>query len=136
MHVGDILTDGAEGSLVGVHVLVIDDDEHARDFVQAVLQSSGAVVTATRAGEALRAAALTADVIVCDLATVEAAQGGFLDRLRQLHTHGARAVPAIAVVPPGASNEASRRGNGFQRSVAKPVDEIELRTVVRELIGR
>src|SRR5262245_61969662 len=131
MHLGDVLT----GSLVGVHVLVIDDDEHARDFVQAVLQSSGAVVTATGAVDALRAAALTADVIVCDLATVEAAERGFLDRLRQLHAHRNRAVPAIAVVLPGGSTEADRRGAGFQRSVAKPVDEIELRTVVRELTG-
>jgi ATP-binding cassette subfamily B protein len=129
MHVGDVLTD----DLVGVHVLVIDEDEHARDFVQAVLQSSGAVVTATGAGDALRAATLTADVIVCDLATVEAADSGFLERLRQLHGHGNRAVPAIAVVPAGASPETSRRGAGFQRSVVKPVDEMELRTVVREL---
>jgi ATP-binding cassette subfamily B protein len=132
MHVGDLL----KGGLVGVHVLVIDDDEHARDFVQAVLQSSGAVVTAAGAVDALGAAALTADVIVCDLATVEAAEGGFLDRLRQLPVHRNRAVPAIAVVPPGASIEASRRRAVFQRSIAKPVDEIELRTVVRELTGR
>jgi CheY-like chemotaxis protein len=117
--------------LRGIHVLVIDDDLHARHFLRSVLELWGAIVTATSAADAIRVA-LVADVIVCDLASAEAADAEFLERLRHMHVRLGRRVPAIAVVPAGA-NDARVRAPGFQRYLTKPVDSDELRTAVAVL---
>jgi len=66
------MTTGPMAELRGIHVLVIDDDQLARHFLRSVLEFSGAIVTAAGTADALRAA-LIADVIVCDLASAEAA---------------------------------------------------------------
>ena len=95
------MTTGPMAELRGIHVLVIDDDQLARHFLRSVLEFSGAIVTAAGTADALRAA-LIADVIVCDLASAEAAGGEFLSQLQQLHVRLGRSVPAIAVVPAGA----------------------------------
>src|SRR5947208_8591342 len=98
--------------LRGIHVLVIDDDKLARHFLRSVLEFSGAIVTAAGTADALRAA-LIADVIVCDLASAEAAGGEFLSQLQQLHVRLGRTVPAIALVPAGARSTRVRAA-GFQ----------------------
>ena len=71
--------------LRGIHVLVIDYDQFAGHSLRSALEFSGALVTAARADDAIRAA-LVADVIVCDLASAEAAAGEFLERLRHTCT--------------------------------------------------
>ena len=120
--------------LRGIHVLVIDDDQLARHFLRSVLEFSGAIVTAAGAEDALRAA-LIADVIVCDLASAEAAGSGFVSQLQQLHVRLGRSVPAIALVPAGARS-ARVRAAGFQMHLMKPVDGDELRAAVREMARR
>jgi CheY-like chemotaxis protein len=77
--------------------------------------------------------ALIADVIVCDLASAEAAAEEFLERLRHMHVRLGRRVPAIALVPTSACTSARVRAPGFQRYLAKPVDSDDLRTAVLEL---
>ena len=114
-----------------IHVLLIDDDQFARHFLRSVLELSGAIITATSAVDAIRAA-LLADVIVCDLASAEAADGEFLERLRHIHVRHGRRVPAIALVARGL-RDARVRAPGFQRYLAKPVDGNELRAAVLEL---
>lgn len=114
--------------LNGVHVLIVEDDADVRYFLSAVLAFAGALVTATAARDTEQAA-LTADVIVCGLTTVETAGAGFLDRLRRQHARGHREVPAIALLPPGAS-EVSGRAAGFQHCLTRPVDAEDLRAMV------
>jgi CheY-like chemotaxis protein len=117
--------------LRGIHVLVIDDDQLARHFLRSVLEFSGAIVTAAGVSDALRAA-LIADVIVCDLASAEAAGGEFLAQLQQLHVRLGRTVPAIALLPVG-TRGARARAAGFQMHLLKPVDGDELRAAVLEM---
>ncbi len=114
--------------LRGIHVVVIDDDQLARHFLRSVLESSGAVVTATNAADAFRAA-LVADVIVCDLTSAEMAGSEFLAQLQQLHARVGRTVPVIAIAPSG-TRSARVRAAGFQSFLVKPVDADELRTAV------
>jgi CheY-like chemotaxis protein len=116
--------------LRGIHVLVIDDDQFARHSLRSVLEFSGALVTAARADDAIRAA-LIADVIVCDLNSAEAAADEFLERLRHMHVRQGRRVPAIALVARGV-RDARVRAPGFQHYLAKPVDGDELRAAVLE----
>jgi CheY-like chemotaxis protein len=118
--------------LQGVHVLVIDDDVHARNFLRSVLEVWGAIVTATSAADAIRVA-LIADVIVCDLISAEHASEEFLERLRHMHVRLGRRVPAIALVPPSRSVSARVHAPGFQRYLGKPIDGDELRAAVLEL---
>lgn len=120
--------------LRGIHVLVIDDEQLARHFLRSVLEFSGAIVTAAGTADALRAA-LIADVIVCDLASAEAAGGDFLAQLQQLHVRLGRSVPAIALLPAGARG-ARGRAVGFQMCMMKPVDGDELRAAVLEMARR
>ena len=128
------MTTGPMSELRGIHVLVIDDDQLARHFLRSVLEFSGAIVTAAGAADALRAA-LIADVIVCDLASAEAAGGEFLSQLHQLHVRLGRSVPAIALVPSGARS-ARVRAAGFQMHLVKPIDGDELRAAVLEMVRR
>ena len=116
--------------LRGIHVLVIDDDHYARHFLRSVLEDSGALVTADRADDAIRAA-LIADVIVCDLASAEAAADEFLERLRHVQVRQGRRVPAIALGALGV-RDARVRAPGFEHYLAKPVDGDELRAAVLE----
>jgi CheY-like chemotaxis protein len=116
--------------LRGIHVLVIDDDQFARHSLRSVLEFSGALVTAARADDAIRAA-LIADVIVCDLNSAEAAADEFLERLRHMHVRQGRRVPAIALVARGV-RDARVRAPGFEHYLAKPVDGDELRAAVLE----
>jgi CheY-like chemotaxis protein len=117
--------------LQGIHVLVIDDDLHARHYLRSVLELWGAIVTATSTADAIRVA-LIADVIVCDLTSAEHANGEFLERLRHMHIRQGRRVPAIALVARGLK-DARVRAPGFQRYLGKPVDGDELRTAVVDL---
>ena len=125
------MTTGPMSELRGIHVLVIDDDQLARHFLRSVLEFSGAIVTAAAAADALRAA-LIADVIVCDLASAEAAGEEFLSQLQQLHVRLGRSVPAIALIPAGARGVRARAA-GFQMHLMKPVDGDELRAAVLEM---
>jgi CheY-like chemotaxis protein len=114
--------------LQGIHVLVIDDDQLARHFLRSVLESSGAIVTAARAEDALRVA-LIADVIVCDLSSAEMAGSEFISQLLHLHVRLGQTVPAIALVPDGARS-ARVRTAGFQMHLIKPIDGDERRAAV------
>jgi DNA-binding response OmpR family regulator len=126
---------GASGEVLsGVHVLIIEDDRDLRYFLSSVLALSGAIVTAGGARDAEHTA-LTADIFVCGLSTVEAAGPGFLDRLRCEHARSDREVPAIALLPPGAS-EASARAAGFQHYLTRPVDRDDLCAIVWALSRR
>ena len=115
-------------------MLVIDDDQLTRHFLRSVLEFSGAIVTAAGAADALRAA-LIADVIVCDLASAEAAGNEFISQLQQLHVRLGRTVPAIAIVPSG-TRSTRVRAAGFQLHLMKPVDGDELRAAVLEMARR
>jgi len=120
--------------LRGIHVLVIDDNQLARHFLRSVLEFSGALVTATRVADAFRVA-LTADVIVCDLASAQAEGSEFISQLQHLHVRLGRTVPAIALVPAGTKRERALTA-GFHVYLTKPVDGDELRAAVLEGLRR
>jgi CheY-like chemotaxis protein len=119
--------------LAGIHVLVIDDDERERFFVRAVLQVWGALVTAASVSEA-EGAALAADVIVCDVPTIDAAGAGFLDGLLRKHAQPRRDVAMIALLPVGTQRVPPHVAARFHRHIIRPVIGDELRAMVRELV--
>jgi len=119
---------GLARKLRGIHVLLIDNDQPERNFIRTVLELSGAIVAGAGTADAPRVA-LSADVIVCDLASAEMAGSEFLSQLRY-HFRLDRMVPAIALVPAGARSDRVRKAGAFQMFVTKPVDVGELRDIV------
>ena len=112
--------------------MIVDDNPRERLFLSAALQAWGAMVTATAADEGTHTT-LLADVIVCDLETIEEAGSGFLERLFRAHSVGGLGVPSIALVPlRGALSGLAAR---FHRHLNQPVTGDEIRQAVRALIA-
>jgi CheY-like chemotaxis protein len=122
------------GTLMGVQVLVVDDDPEACDLLATILGYCGALVTtATSARAALTSASrVVPHVVVCDIA-MEGHDGyWFLSALRQ--QPGGADVPVIAVTGYDDVHRPQRTlGAGFSGHIRKPIDPWELARMVAEL---
>jgi CheY-like chemotaxis protein/two-component sensor histidine kinase len=127
------------GALVGLTVLVVDDDDDGRELLRAVLRGAGArVSTAASATEGVTAAMRERpDVIVSDIAMPERDGCQMLRELRALPPENGGLTPAIAVTA-FASGEDRRRASeaGFSSYIVKPVDAVDLVTTVAATVGR
>jgi CheY-like chemotaxis protein/anti-sigma regulatory factor (Ser/Thr protein kinase) len=122
-------------SLAGVRVLVVDDDEDARQLLAMILEQCEAeVITAASVGQALaEVARQRPDVIVSDISMPERDGYAFVRELRAGTGEGAR-VPMLALTA-SARGEDRRRAlaAGFDVHVAKPVEPAALADIVTEL---
>jgi PAS domain S-box-containing protein len=122
--------------LVGVHVLVVDDDLDAREVMARILEDQGATVaTAASAAEAyellLRA---RPQVLVCDIGMAHEDGMSFMRRLRRDANRSIAHVPAVAVTAFARDFDRQQSMHaGFQSHVAKPFDAAELVAIVRHL---
>ena len=124
-------------ALVGVHVLVVDDDEDSREIIQTVLRYCGALVTLTAsAAEALRTLGhVTPDVVVSDIAMPEHDGYWLLRELRTLPS--GRSIPVVAITAHGERHRPERTLDaGFQAHVRKPIDPWELCRVLVSVTRR
>jgi PAS domain S-box-containing protein len=133
-------------SLEGVSVLVVDDQEEARELLTQELSEYGAQVTAVSSGaEAL--AFLSdppdgkwPDALILDIAMPHEDGYTVLKKARALEAaQGAAAdpIPAIALTAYGRSEDRLRALQaGFQMHVAKPVEPAELAVVIASLTTR
>ena len=120
--------------LVGVRVLVVDDDEDVRYIVRATLQSQGAIVTeSASAREALDVLRHERpDVLVSDLSMPPGEDGYWLiAAVRALSAAHGGGTPAAALTGQvTAEDRAGALRAGFQYHIAKPVDPERLVGVV------
>jgi CheY-like chemotaxis protein len=119
--------------LRGVQVLVIDDDDEARDLLRAVLEYCGAQVVAAESARAGLAALsrVRPDVVVCDV--VMPGEDGYA-LVRALRTRANVAtVPVVALTAYAFAHGASETLEaGFDAFLKKPVEPWELcRTIDR-----
>jgi CheY-like chemotaxis protein len=111
--------------LAGAYVLVIDDDEDARELLSVLLGRAGAEVALAASAKEARAMirARHPDVIVCDVSMPE--QDG-LSFMRVLRASGERAgafIPALALTGhAGAQDSRAALLAGFQMHASKPLD--------------
>jgi signal transduction histidine kinase len=108
-------------SLAGLHLLVVEDDPDAREFLQSVLSRHGATVDAVDCGTAAEAHALSSrfDVLVSDIGLPDFSG---VDLLKRLRSRG-YAPPAVAVTAFATEDDRRRLlAGGFLAHVAKPVD--------------
>lgn len=125
--------------LDGVQVLVVDDEEDTRDLVRAMLEKCGAqVITVGSAAEALAALEQRRpDVLVSDLGMPEEDGYSLIRKVRALPAERGGQTPAAALTAYARVEDRLKVfRSGFQIHVPKPVEPIELVTVVATLVGR
>jgi len=128
----------ALGETLGdLHVLVVDDEDDARELLMTLLETAGATVTVVGSvAEALDTIAKqTPDVLLSDLAMP--LRDGH-DLMRELRARGlATGVIAVALSAQARPEDRERAlASGFHAHVAKPVDPAVLAAVIRSLAGR
>jgi signal transduction histidine kinase/ActR/RegA family two-component response regulator len=125
-------------SLDGISVLVVDDENDARDVVAVALESWGATVTkAESVAEALATLERERpDVIVSDIGMPCEDGYAFIQTLRRAGGPAAL-VPAIALTAYARRADAERAlASGFDFHVTKPIDPDDLRDVVGRALSR
>jgi CheY-like chemotaxis protein len=126
-------------SLLGVRVLVVDDEPDTRELITFVLEHSGAqAISAASAGEALLAfEQWRPDVLVSDIGMPQEDGYTLIRKLRARESKQGNLIPAVALTA-YAREEDYRQAMeaGFQRHISKPVEPTELVAVVAHLVGR
>jgi CheY-like chemotaxis protein len=126
----------ATPSLNGIKVLVVDDDEDAREMLRAALNSYGAeVITTPGASQALDAlASENIDVLVSDINMPEIDGYELIRRVRAMKPEQGGRIPAVALTAYARAEDRLRAlQSGYQTHVPKPVEPAELEVVVATL---
>ncbi len=124
--------------LAEVRVLLVDDEEDARDVVAFILQEAGAIViTAKSALEALKAfSPSTVNVVVSDIGMPKMDGYMLIRQIRTMPPEQGGQVPAIALTAYAAEIDQQQAiAAGFQRHISKPVDPEELVKAIVNLIA-
>ncbi|SHN41880.1 PAS domain S-box-containing protein [Duganella sacchari] len=120
---------GAAHDLSGVQVLVVDDEDDARELIKRILNDCNAeVLTAATATEALNLLQHERpDLMVSDLGMPEVDGYGLLDRIRAMGPSRGGDLPAIALTAFARSEDRIKAmSSGFLAHIAKPVEPNEL----------
>ena len=133
------LASGRLAVLNGVRVLVVDDDEDARELMRAILAQCGAEVTVTAtARAALEAVKQTPfDVLVSDIAMPEVDGYDLIRNVRALEAERGGRIPALALTAYArVEDRAAAISAGYQQHAAKPIEPAVLAAAVATLAGR
>jgi PAS domain S-box-containing protein len=123
-------------ALAGVRILLLDDEEDARESLRVLLERSGATVAAV--GSVAEALARIEDfrpgVILSDIAMPEEDGYRFIRRVRALPADSGRDTPAAALTA-YASREDRRNAllAGYQEHIPKPPDPARLISLISRL---
>jgi CheY-like chemotaxis protein len=120
--------------LIGLRVLVVDDDRVALTMLSAMLRAAGADVDGASSGtEALERVGKTRfDFLLCDVYMPEVDGFEVVRRMRQLGPVGE--MPAVAITAhPSFENRRDALRAGFTDLVSKPVDPAALVDLVLKL---
>jgi len=119
----------AAHDLSGLQVLVVDDEDDARELIKRILADCNAdVLTAATAAEALQLLQhARPDLMVSDLGMPEVDGYGLLDRIRALGPARGGDLPAIALTAFARSEDRIKAlSSGFLAHISKPVEPNEL----------
>ena len=108
-------------SLVGIRVLVVDDDRHGREALMLLLERTGAAVGIADSAPTARGQILcrAPDIILCDIGMPGEDGHQFLRALRASGVN----IPAIALTAYAMEKDAeSAMAAGFDLHIAKPID--------------
>ena len=120
----------------GVRVLLVEDDDDARESFSAMLELLGAVVSAAPSAAAglARIEEFHPQVILSDIAMPEEDGYSFIRKVRRLGPDHGGLVPAGALTAlAGDEDRNQAKEAGFQIHIAKPVEAVQLAAAVRTL---
>ncbi|WP_414576167.1 PAS domain S-box protein [Anabaena sp. CCY 9402-a] len=126
-------------SLSGVRVLVVDDEVDSRDFATTVLEKCQAEVQAVDSVPAAleMIKQWQPDVLVSDIGMPNEDGYALIRKLRSLPPEQGGKIPAAALTAYARAEDRTRAiQEGYQLHLPKPIEPIELATVVASLIGR
>lgn len=130
----------ASNILNGLHILLVDDEDDARNLITIVLQQFGAKVTAkSSADETLEAlqSKESFDVLISDIGMPNRSGYDLMRQIRSMSPENGGHIPAIALTAFGRSLDRIRAlSAGFQTHITKPVEPTELALVLGSLTGR
>ena len=135
---GEISSDESP-SVDGVRVLVVDDELDSRELVAVVLTARGAaVVSVGSASEALaELERQTFDVLISDIGLPLMDGYALIREIRKLPAQRGGGIPAAALTAyAGIEHRKRVLTAGYQVHLPKPVEPVELTTVVASLAGR
>jgi CheY-like chemotaxis protein len=126
---------GASDELKGLRVMIVDDEDDARDFLTVVLSQFGANVLAVNsAAAALREyESFNPAVVISDIG-MPRQDGYYLIReIRARDGKSGRRVPAVALTAFARTEDRNKAlAEGFQEHLSKPIEPMELvNTVAR-----
>ncbi len=122
--------------LDGLHVLVVDDEHDARSLLTAVLTQSGAQVTAvaTVADALEKLQLIRPDLLVSDIEMPNEDGYSLIRKVRLLAKSKGGLTPAIALTAHARFSDRMRALTaGYQMHLPKPVEPVELVTVIANL---
>ncbi|MBW4610152.1 MAG: PAS domain S-box protein [Hassallia sp. WJT32-NPBG1] len=126
-------------SLIGIRVLVVDDEVDIRDFITTVLEQCAAEVQAVASvQEALETIAhWKPDVLISDIGMPEEDGYSLIRKVRSQPPDKGGNIPAAALTAYARAEDRMRAiQSGYQLHLPKPVEPAELATVVASLVGR
>lgn len=124
--------------LMGLRVLVVDDDLDTKNFIVFTLEQNHAIVTAVAsASEALQALEeKTFDLLISDIGMPEMDGYMLMQQIRSRCSQQNRQVKAIALTAyAGEHNQQQALQVGFQRHLAKPVEPETLVKAIVDLVS-
>jgi PAS domain S-box-containing protein len=127
----------AAGSLEHVRILLVDDDDDARDLLGMVLRQHGAeVVDAVSAEDAVAAFGRDVpDIVLSDIGLPDTDGYSLVRQLHKLAIPGAPPVIAVALTGWARSEDRSAALEaGFRAHVVKPIDPVQLVALLAELV--
>lgn len=130
---------GGVPALAGVRVLVVDDERDAREIVSVILGEAGAeIATASSTREALDTVERwKPDVLISDIGMPGESGYDLIRKVRALPAGKGGQTPAIALTAYARVEDRLKiLSAGFQMHVPKPIEPIELATVVASLAKR
>ena len=135
------LTERANNSslLDGVKVLVLEDDDDAREFLQLLLRKNGAQVNAVgTTAEAYREVQQDApDILICDIGLPNEDGYEFIRRIRSISDSPAATIPALALTAYAQPNDRKKAlVAGYQDHLTKPVEPKKLLHSVASIARR
>jgi CheY-like chemotaxis protein len=128
-----------ERSLTGIRILVVDDQDDARDLLSTVLEQSGAEVRAVSSSAEAREVFpnFRPDVLVSDIAMPR--EGGYelIRKIRSLGADKGGTVPAVAVTAYAtAEDRALAFAAGYDVHLAKPLAPMTLVEALAKLVRK
>src|SRR5437773_11392058 len=128
-----------EGTLKGIHILVVEDDPDTRELLKVLLQmQGGAVTTAASVPEALSAYdQFPPNVIVADIGMPDYNGYALIGRVRARDRERGKIVPAIALTAFTTSIDRDTvLSAGFQVHMPKPFEPRRLISVIADLVSK